>query len=64
MVCVVVGELLVVIVKINVEDGFFGGLMVEDVCVLVEWFEVEGIDGFIISGGLISCNFLFLMWGV
>lgn len=48
----VVGCDFVVVCKIGVMEGVCGGGMVDDVCEIVWWFEVEGVYLFVLSGGM------------
>lgn len=58
-----VGGRLAVTAKINVEDGFAGGMPQEEVLELAEALDAAGIDGVTTSGGSVSRNALFLLRG-
>jgi 2,4-dienoyl-CoA reductase-like NADH-dependent reductase (Old Yellow Enzyme family) len=58
-----VGGRLAVTAKINVEDGFPGGMPQEEVLGLVMALDAAGIDGVTTSGGSVSRNPLFLLRG-
>jgi 2,4-dienoyl-CoA reductase-like NADH-dependent reductase (Old Yellow Enzyme family) len=58
-----VGGRLAVTAKINVEDGFAGGMPSQEVLALAEALDAAGIDGLTTSGGSVSRNPLFLLRG-
>lgn len=58
-----VGGRLAVTAKINTEDGFRGGLELDDALELAAALDAAGIDGITTSGGSVSRNPLFLLRG-
>jgi 2,4-dienoyl-CoA reductase-like NADH-dependent reductase (Old Yellow Enzyme family) len=58
-----VGGRLAVTAKINVEDGFDGGMPADEVLALAVALDAAGIDGVTTSGGSVSRNPLFLLRG-
>jgi 2,4-dienoyl-CoA reductase-like NADH-dependent reductase (Old Yellow Enzyme family) len=58
-----VGGRLAVTAKINVEDGFAGGMPAHEVLELAAALDGAGIDGLVTSGGSVSRNPLFLLRG-
>lgn len=58
-----VGGRLAITAKINVEDGFGGGMPEGEVLALAEALDAAGIDGLTTSGGSVSRNPLFLLRG-
>jgi 2,4-dienoyl-CoA reductase-like NADH-dependent reductase (Old Yellow Enzyme family) len=58
-----VGRRLAVTAKINVEDGFTGGMPQAEVLELAAALDAAGIDGLTTSGGSVSRNPLFLLRG-
>jgi len=59
-----IGRDLAVVCKINVEDGFDGGLEVDESVRIAQALEVSGhVDGLVLSGGFTSRNALFLLRG-
>jgi 2,4-dienoyl-CoA reductase-like NADH-dependent reductase (Old Yellow Enzyme family) len=58
-----VGGRLAVTAKINVDDGFSGGMPPAEVLELAAALEAAGIDGLVTSGGSVSRNPLYLLRG-
>lgn len=58
-----VGGRLAVTAKINVEDGFAGGMPASEVLALAQALDAAGSDGMTTSGGSVSRNALFLLRG-
>jgi 2,4-dienoyl-CoA reductase-like NADH-dependent reductase (Old Yellow Enzyme family) len=58
-----VGTQLAVLAKINLRDGFKGGLEVGDAIVVAERLEADGLHALVMSGGFTSRTPLFLLRG-
>jgi len=54
---------IAVLVKMNVSDGFEGGLEVADACINARAFEKAGADALVISGGFVSLSGFFMLRG-
>jgi 2,4-dienoyl-CoA reductase-like NADH-dependent reductase (Old Yellow Enzyme family) len=58
-----VGDRLAVLAKINLSDGFKGGLEVEEAAVVARRLEEDGVHALVLSGGFTSRTPLFLLRG-
>ncbi len=58
-----VGEEVPIIVKMNVRDGFAGGLELDDSVEVAKMLEANGVDALVLSGGFASKNSMFLFRG-
>jgi 2,4-dienoyl-CoA reductase-like NADH-dependent reductase (Old Yellow Enzyme family) len=58
-----VGENVPVICKINLDDGFKGGLTIDESVVLAQNLEKAGVDLLVLSGGFTSKTPFYLMRG-
>lgn len=59
-----VGDALALVAKVNLSDGFEGGLVVEDTVALARAVEAAGtLDGLVLSGGFTSRTPLYLLRG-
>jgi 2,4-dienoyl-CoA reductase-like NADH-dependent reductase (Old Yellow Enzyme family) len=54
---------IAVIAKTNLEDGFEGGLEIEDSVVVAQALESAGVDGLVLSGGFTSRSAFYLLRG-
>ena len=59
----VVGEKLAVLVKLNISDGFKGGLTIEDAAVAAQLLEAAGVHAAVLTGGFVSRAPFYLMRG-
>ncbi len=58
-----VGENFPILCKINLDDGFKGGLTIEDSLVFAQALEAAGVDALVLSGGFTSKTPYYLMRG-
>lgn len=58
-----VGDRFPILAKINLDDGFQGGLTLEDTVVFVQELEKAGVDAIVMSGGVTSKTPYYLMRG-
>ncbi|HMJ11077.1 MAG TPA: NADH:flavin oxidoreductase [Polyangiaceae bacterium] len=58
-----VGERLAVLAKINLSDGFRGGLELEDAVTVAKTLESDGVQALVLSGGFTSKTPLYLLRG-
>jgi len=58
-----VGSRLAVLAKINLSDGFKGGLDIDDATVVARRLEADGVHALVLSGGFTSRTPLFLLRG-
>jgi len=58
-----IGEDFPIIVKLNLSDGFNGGLSIEDSVEVAKAFEQSGVDALVLSGGYTSKTPFYLMRG-
>lgn len=58
-----VGEEFPILCKINLDDGFHGGLSIDDTLVFARALEASGVDALVMSGGFTSKTPYYLMRG-
>ncbi len=58
-----VGSDFPILVKMNLEDGFKGGLTIKEAIHVATTFEKTGVDALILSGGFTSVNAFYLLRG-
>jgi len=58
-----VGDRLAILVKVNLDDGFTGGLGTDDACETARGFEDAGAHALVMSGGFTSRSAFYLMRG-
>lgn len=58
-----IGEDFPIIVKLNLSDGFKGGLLIEDSVEVAKALEQSGVDALVLSGGYTSKTPFYLMRG-
>ncbi len=58
-----VGKDFPILIKMNVSDGFKGGLGLEDAKRVASTFEKAGVDGLVLSGGFTNTSPFFLLRG-
>ena len=58
-----VGPDFPILAKLNLSDGFKGGLDIEDACLAARLLEQAGLDAIVMSGGLVSRTPMFLFRG-
>ena len=58
-----VGDQLAVLVKLNISDGFKGGLTTQDAVVAAQLLEAEGVHAAVLTGGFVSRAPFYLMRG-
>lgn len=58
-----VGDKMAVLAKINLRDGFKGGLEVDDALVVAQRLQDDGVHALVLSGGFTSRTPLFLLRG-
>ena len=54
---------LTVVVKMNISDGFPGGLELGEACRNAKYFEEAGADALVLSGGFVSLSGFFMLRG-
>jgi 2,4-dienoyl-CoA reductase-like NADH-dependent reductase (Old Yellow Enzyme family) len=54
---------MAVLAKINLSDGFVGGLEIDDAVVIAQRLEQHGVHGLVLSGGFTSKTPLYLLRG-
>lgn len=59
----VVGPDFPLVVKMNLRDGFDGGLEVDEACVVARAMQEEGVDALVLSGGFVSKVPMYVMRG-
>lgn len=57
------GDDFPVLVKMNLRDGFKGGLELEEACEIARTLEAEGANALILSGGFVSKTPMYIMRG-
>ena len=57
------GREMAVVVKMNVSDGFTGGMDVEGAVQTAKLLESEGVDAIVLSGGFVSRSPMYIMKG-
>jgi 2,4-dienoyl-CoA reductase-like NADH-dependent reductase (Old Yellow Enzyme family) len=57
------GPSLAVVVKMNLRDGFRGGMELDDSILVAKALEKEGVDGLVLSGGFVSKAPMYVMRG-
>jgi 2,4-dienoyl-CoA reductase-like NADH-dependent reductase (Old Yellow Enzyme family) len=57
------GTSLTVIVKMNLRDGFTGGMELDESIRVAKLLEKEGVDGLVLSGGFVSKSPMYVMRG-
>ncbi|MDH4570958.1 NADH:flavin oxidoreductase [Pseudomonas sp. BN414] len=58
-----VGRDFPILAKLNLSDGFAGGLQIEEACQAARLLEEAGLDAIVMSGGLVSRTPMFLFRG-
>ncbi|MCA9774399.1 MAG: NADH:flavin oxidoreductase [Myxococcales bacterium] len=58
-----VGGRVAVLAKLNVSDGFRGGLTLEDAVEVARLLEAAGVDGLVMSGGFVAKTPLYMLRG-
>ena len=58
-----VGPDFPILTKINLRDGFKGGLELEESVVVAQHLETHGVDALVLSGGVVSHNAFYLLRG-
>lgn len=58
-----VGEDVPILAKTNLDDGFPGGLGIDESVAIAQALEAEGVDALVLSGGFTSRSALFLLRG-
>lgn len=54
---------IAVLVKLNMQDGFTGGIQVDEGIVIAQKLEELGVDAIVLTGGFVSKNPMFVMRG-
>lgn len=57
------GSSVAVIVKMNLRDGFPGGMEMDESLLVAKMLEKEGVDGLVLSGGFVSKSPMYVMRG-
>jgi 2,4-dienoyl-CoA reductase-like NADH-dependent reductase (Old Yellow Enzyme family) len=57
------GEKIAVVVKMNMRDGFKGGMELDEALLVAEILENEGVNALVLSGGFVSKAPMFVMRG-
>ncbi len=57
------GSSMAVIVKMNLRDGFRGGMELDESVMVAKLLEREGVDGLVLSGGFVSKAPMYVMRG-
>jgi 2,4-dienoyl-CoA reductase-like NADH-dependent reductase (Old Yellow Enzyme family) len=52
-----------VLAKVNLRDGFRGGLEIEESVQVARWLEARGVDALVLSGGFVSRDAFYLFRG-
>jgi len=58
-----IGNSLALVVKMNLHDGFEGGMEIEDALEIAKMLEEHGVDGLVLSGGFVSKCPMYIMRG-